>query len=218
MAIIHDEVMPVNTGSSWVVRKGQRIRIIFQSVMDFVVFDYDNFYERFDQARTKANQSKIFLSPGDVLYSKLNRVMMTITADTYKLHHDLQYGMCSKYSYDNWWGKRNEPQFREWFKEKGVTKREDLPLWGCYEDIMMALQNYPILPVDIPSPLNIGMGMEINPKTGQLIFAYTKQEPPELGTHIEFRAEMDCLCAGSCCPQHGKLGWAAPIRVQLFSE
>ena len=83
---------------------------------------------------------------------------------------------------------------------------------------MSGLQNYPILPLDLPSPLNIGMGMEIDPVTGKLIFAYADREIPELGTYIEFRAEIDCLCAGSCCPQHGKLGWAFPARVQVFDK
>ena len=34
-----------------------------------------------------------------------------------------------------------------------MTSREDLPLWGCYENIMTALQNYPIMPLDIPAPV-----------------------------------------------------------------
>jgi len=220
MALLHDELMRVNSGASWVVMKGQRIRIIFESIMDFVVFNLDNLNERFDQARTKANLGKIYISTGDVLYSKLNHVMMTIVEDTYKGHHDLQYGMCSGRSYDEWWKRRNEPQFKDWFKEKGVTKREDLPLWGCYEDIMNALQNYPIMPLDIPAPFNICQSMDIEPVTGKLIWVVLDRDIPDPGTHIDLRAEMNCLCAGSNCPQMGKAGGysAKPIRVQIFDK
>ena len=72
MALLHDELMRVNSVSLCVVMKGQRISIIFESIMDFVVFNLDNLNERFDQARTKANQGKVYISTGDVLYSKLN--------------------------------------------------------------------------------------------------------------------------------------------------
>lgn len=198
--------------------KGQRVRIIFESIVDFVVFNLDNLSERFDQARTKANLGKIYISTGDVLYSKLNHVMMTIVEDTYKGHHDLQYGMCSGRSYDEWWKRRNEPQFKDWFKEKGVTKREDLPLWGCYENIMNALQNYPSLPLDIPSPFNIGQSMDIEPATGKLIWALLDRDIPEPGTYIDLRAEMNCLCAVSNCPCMGKLGYAKPARIQIFDK
>ena len=76
MKVIFQETMRVNSGKSWIVRKGQRIRINFESIMDFVVFDLHNLHDRFDQARTKANQGKIYISTGDRLYSKLNTVLM----------------------------------------------------------------------------------------------------------------------------------------------
>ena len=78
MAIIEDVLMPRNSGKSFIVKKGQRIRVNAGSIVDFVVFNLDNLRERFDQARTKANQRKIYVSVGDVLYSKSNNVMMTI--------------------------------------------------------------------------------------------------------------------------------------------
>jgi uncharacterized protein YcgI (DUF1989 family) len=71
------------------MEKGQRVRISFQSIVDFVVFNRDNLSERFDQARTKANQGKIYLTTGDRLLSKLNTTMMTIVDDTFKGTHDL---------------------------------------------------------------------------------------------------------------------------------
>jgi uncharacterized protein YcgI (DUF1989 family) len=70
---LHDVTVRVNSGHAWEMKKGQRVRISFQSIVDFVVFNRDNLSERFDQARTKANQGKIYLSTGDRLLSKLTR-------------------------------------------------------------------------------------------------------------------------------------------------
>jgi len=99
MTALHDVTVRVNSGTAWEMKKGQRVRITFQSIVDFVVFNRDNLTERFDQARTKANQGKIYLSTGDRLISKSNVTMMTIVEDTFKGTHDLQYGMCSECSY-----------------------------------------------------------------------------------------------------------------------
>ena len=103
MQALHDVTVRVNSGTAWEMKKGQRARITFQSIVDFVVFNRDNLTERFDQARTKANQGKIYLSTGDRLISKSNVTMMTIVEDTFKGTHDLQYGMCSECSYTSRW-------------------------------------------------------------------------------------------------------------------
>ena len=221
---LHDVTVRVNSGHAWEMKKGQRVRISFQSIVDFVVFNRDNLSERFDQARTKANQGKIYLSTGDRLLSKLNTTMMTIVEDTFKGTHDLQYGMCSECSYTSRWNLRHLPPWNTLYPECGITCREDLPLWGCYENIMTALQNYPIVPLDIPAPFNIGQHMELD-ETGNLHWAvFSKhKELFDANTHIDLRAEMNCLCAASCDPGSGKLGsskgfYSKPIRVQVFEQ
>ena len=79
------------------MKTGQRLRITGKSIVDFVAFNLHDLQERFDQARTKTNQVKIFISIGDVLYSKRNNPMLTIVEDTFKEgRHDLQKGMCSR--------------------------------------------------------------------------------------------------------------------------
>ena len=79
------------------MKKGQRLRIAGKSIVDFVAFNLHDLSERFDQARTKTNQVKIFISTGDVLYSKRNNPMLTIIEDTFaEGRHDLQKGMCSR--------------------------------------------------------------------------------------------------------------------------
>ena len=95
--VIWEKELPRNIGFAFDLKKGQSVRIRSQTIIDFVCFNRDNLRERFDQARTKANQRKVFISTGDMLVSKLNNTLMTIVEDTFREgHHDLQEGMCSR--------------------------------------------------------------------------------------------------------------------------
>ena len=38
MKTLHDETVRVNSGAAWEMKKGERVRITFQSIVDFVVF------------------------------------------------------------------------------------------------------------------------------------------------------------------------------------
>ena len=96
MKALHDITVRVNRGTAWEMKKGQRARITFQSIVDFVVFNRDNLQERFDQARTKANQGKIYLSTGDLLISKLNTPMMSIVEDSFKGTFGRSRGVCQE--------------------------------------------------------------------------------------------------------------------------
>src|SRR5258707_4851543 len=95
--VVWERQLSRNTGFAFDLNKGQSVRITSQTIIDFICFNRKNLRERFDQARTKANQRKVFLTTGDSLVSKLNNTMMTIVDDTLKEgHHDLQEGMCSR--------------------------------------------------------------------------------------------------------------------------
>jgi uncharacterized protein YcgI (DUF1989 family) len=101
MAILLSHVVLKNSGAVFELKKGQRLRIAGRSIVDFVAFNRHDFAERFDQARTKTNQAKIFISTGDILYSKRNNPMLTIVEDTFKEgRHDLQKGMCSRQRFE----------------------------------------------------------------------------------------------------------------------
>ena len=216
MTVLEDVVMPRNSGKSFIVKKGQRIRVHSESIVDFVVFDIHNLRERFDQGRTKANQRKIFISVGDVLYSKFNTVMMTILEDTYKGKHDLQYGLCSKSTYDLWWQLADTPTWKPVFEQQGITKREDLPDHGCWENIQDGLKGYDIAPEDIPSPLNMFQSIEID-SAGNMIARMDRDRPePGKPAHIDLRAEMDCLVGISACPERSNKG--KEVRVQIFQD
>ena len=212
MATLRSEVVPKNSGRAFIVKKGQRIRVAGRTVVDFVAFNLNDLRERFDQARTKTNQVKIFISSGDQLISKLNNPMLTIVEDTFKEgKHDLQKGMCSK--------KRFE------LVAKGLAKRVfaegidpnprapgEIPDHGCWENLTEALRPWNIPPEDIPSPFNIFQTMRIDPDTGEMFDTLVR---PKKEAYVDLKAEMDCLVAVSACPQSGR---GEALRVDLFDE
>jgi hypothetical protein len=51
MKALHDVTVRVNSGTAWEMKKGQRARITFQSIVDFVVFNRDSLQERTSAVR-----------------------------------------------------------------------------------------------------------------------------------------------------------------------
>lgn len=189
--VLWERQLPRNTGFTFDLKKGQSVRITSQTIIDFVCFNRKNLRERFDQARTKANQRKVFLTTGDWLVSKLNNNMMTITDDTFKEgHHDLQEGMCSR--------KRHELAAKRGLWEKTYGRPlSEMPPRGCTENLATALEPYGIALEDVPSPFNIFQDMIIQPD-GTLVHSPIRPKAP--GASVTMRAEMDLLAALSTCP------------------
>jgi uncharacterized protein len=190
--MLWERQLPRNTGFALDMKVGQSVRITSQTIIDFVCFSRENLRERFDQARTKANQRKVFISVGDSLISKLNNTMMTIVEDTFKEgHHDLQEGMCSR--------KRHELAAQRGIWE--ITYKRplsEMPPRGCTENLGSVLAPYGIAVEDVPSPFNIFQHMIIHQDTGELEHSNTRPKPP--GAHVTLRAEMNLLAAVSVCP------------------
>ena len=208
--VVSEHVIRKNSGKAFVVKKGQILRVIGQSTADFVVFNLNDVRERFDQARTKVDQGKIYVSTGDVLISKFNNVMMTIVKDTYQGAHDMEKGMCSTSFYKKW-GDQIFKIYGATWKRLG-RKRGAAPKHGCWENLAQALRPWKILKENIPSPLNIFQTMVINAKTGSMRYAMTRPKP---GTHMDLRAEMDCLVGISACPEGGR---GKELKIIIYSR
>lgn len=189
--MLWERQLPRNTGFAFDVKAGQAVRVTSQTIIDFVCFNRDNLRERFDQARTKANQRKVFISTGDALISKLNNTMMIIAEDTFaEGHHDLQEGMCSR--------KRHELAAARGIWEITYGRPlSEMPPRGCTENLGTVLQPYGIAVEDVPSPFNIFQHMIIHPD-GLLEHSHIRPKAP--GAHVTLRAEMDLLAALSTCP------------------
>jgi len=204
---LREETVPYNTGWAGELKKGQIIRISATTTVDFVAFDLHNLRERFDQARTKVYNMKIFLSASDKLMSKSNQHLMTIVEDTYKEGtHDLQKGMCSGSRFQL---AKREGRLREYYHRD--FKDEEIPDHGCWENLSQALKPYGIAPEDIPSPFNLYQTMKIDGTTGRMEHTTIRPKP---GTYVDHRAEMDLLVAFSSCPDLPVGG--KPVQVTIF--
>jgi uncharacterized protein YcgI (DUF1989 family) len=205
MKIIEQETIRNNTGRAYLVKKGQRICVSGTTIVDFVAFNHSNLRDRFDQERTKASQDKLFLTKGDFLATKTNRLMFRIVEDTYTDGtHDLEKGMCSASSYriKAKLGKLDPHQ------EQPLS---EVPDHGCWENLTEALKPWGIAPEDIPNPFNIFMTMEIDGKTGKL--AHTAIRPSR-AAHVDLEAEIDCLVGISACPDTTVGG--KPVGVTIY--
>jgi uncharacterized protein YcgI (DUF1989 family) len=212
MAILQSYAVSKNSGAAFELKKGQRLRIAGRSIVDFVAFNLHDLTERFDQARTKTNQVKIFISTGDVLYSKRNNPMLTIVEDTFKEgRHDLQKGMCSRKRFQMVADGQSKRVFAEGV-DINPKKSEEIPDHGCWENLSGAVKPWSILPDDVPSPFNIFQCMRIDPDTGIM---YDTMIRPKDEAHVDFRAEMDLLVAASACPESGR---GEAIRVEIYVD
>jgi uncharacterized protein YcgI (DUF1989 family) len=210
MSLLQSEVVPKNAGRAYVVRKGQQLQISGQSIVDFVAFNLDDLNERFDQARTKTNQAKIFISVGDILFSKRNNPMLTIVEDTFtEGRHDLQKGMCSRRRFEMVATGTARRVFAEGV-DMNPKKPEAIPDHGCWENLSDAVKPWSISPDDVPSPFNIFQCMRIDPETGIM---YDTLIRPKEEAHMGFRVEMDCLVAVSACPESGR---GQSIRIEIY--
>jgi uncharacterized protein YcgI (DUF1989 family) len=190
---ITERHLPYNTGWAGDLKKGQTIRILATTTVDFVCFRRENLKERFDQARTKVYNGKIFITAGDKLMGRNNQHMMTIAANTNDQGtHDLQKGMCSGYRFQL---AKKEGRLKEYYHRD--FKEDEIPDHGCYENLSRALAPYGIDPEDIPNPWNLNQHMIIDGKTGKMEHTTVRAKP---GSYVDLRAEMDLLVAMSACP------------------
>jgi uncharacterized protein YcgI (DUF1989 family) len=205
-----DVVVPANSGAAFEVHEGQTLTVQGQTIVDLVAVDLHDHSHRFDQARTKANLGKIYVSTGDPLISKRNVDMLRIVEDTFaEGHHDLQYGMCSR---ERWlWSLRDPARSATYYLRQGTVSADDFPDHGCYENLSAALAPYGIAPEDIPAPINLWQHMELDCASGELRRSKIRPATP---ARFGLLALMDCIVAMSACPDLAVGGREIRVTVQ----
>ena len=172
------QILEPKTATSFVVKKGQRLRITDmdgQQAADFVCFSEHDCAERFSQAKTRIRNWTIQITTGNELVSNRDNVMFTIEEDKVGVH-DILLSECHSYVYEHIYkvGPRN----------------------GCLENLANAVASYGISQDNIPDPFDIFTDTEIT-ETGE---PKINTAASSAGDYIDLRAEMDCLVGLSACP------------------
>ena len=227
--LIFDQIISPKGSSSFKVKKGQFLRITDikgKQVGDLIVLNEHDLKEQFHPRNTRRGivSANVFsptpprrcvggvyftngvgsrLTTGHKLMSNINNPMMTITADTQVPGgtHDMFSDACASWIYET----------------NGYPPRD-----GCKELFVKALKDYGFSRlVDIPTNINHFMNVPVDLETGMFCIEEPVTRP---GDYIEFRAEMDCLCALTACPEdvltkcNGQPPHPAkPLQVEIFN-
>lgn len=202
--------LATNTGWATQMATGQVIRITAMSGVALVCFNANDLTERFDQARTKVYNMRIWIGAGEKLYSKLNNPLMTMVADGFAAHggrHDLQYGLTSR-EVLQLAARTGEPA--RWAHLEG----RPVPFHGCSENFTRALAPWGIGARDVPMPLNLFHHTEIDTATGVVTPSALRPSKP---ASVDLRAEMDLVLAVSACLDCEAPAERQPALVELLN-
>jgi len=227
--LVFDQVIPPKSSLGFVVKKGQYLRVTDiegKQVGDFVVLNEHNLKEHIDPVNTRKDiiRTELFsasppkiafggvyfpsgvgtrLLTGNKLYSNIDNAMMTVVADTQVPAgvHDFFAGRCSA----------------RIFELRGAEPRD-----GCLELFVKALKDWGFTkPEEIPPNMNLFMNIPLDPVTGLF---YIEEPVTRPGDYIELRAEIDCVCALTACPDNvlSKCNGTPPhppkpLSVQIYS-
>ena len=190
------EISP-RTGTSFTLNRGQKLKVIDprgEQVADLIAFNVNDVAEVISSGRTLDYASKIYLTTGDMLYSNRSQIMLEIIADDVG-RHDFLLTPCS----------------RDTFR---IIYDEADPQYGCFENLVDALEPYAVIDDMIPVAFNCFMNVPINPDTGAL----SVQAPlSKAGDAITFQAHMDLVIGLTACsaPQSNN-GSFKPIHYEIL--
>lgn len=207
MRTIADIELATNTGWSCALEKGQVLRVTAMTGVAVVCFNAHDLKERFDQARTKVYNMRIWMSAGERLFSKLNNPMMTMVADGFAAEgrHDLQYGMTSR---EVMAVAARDGAPGRWAHLKGKA----VPSHGCLENLAAALQPWGIAAHEVPMPLNLFQHTEIDTTSGAIRPLPVRPTRP---VAVDLRAEMDLVVAVSACLDLEAPAPGRPVRISI---
>jgi uncharacterized protein len=172
--------VPARQGRAVRVAKGQTIEVINThgtQVCDFFAFSAANLSEFMSWEHGRAVISRLIPKVGDGLATNRRRPILTLTEDTSPGIHDTLMSACDLFRYINF----------------GVKEYHD----NCADNLRMAMMaiGQPIL--EVPQPLNLWMNIPVN-RDWSIEWLPPVSKP---GDKLRMRAEMDCFCAMSACPQ-----------------
>jgi len=173
-------VLPARNGRAIRLRQGQVIRIINThgtQVCDTWAFNAAEMTEFMSMEHARAWTDRIVPRPGDPLVTNRRRPILTMLSDTSPGVHDTLIAPCDLDRY----------------RTLGVKGYHD----NCADNLRLALKAIGLRTREVPCAFNLWMNIPVSADNA------IRWLPPvsRAGDHVDFRAEMDCVCVVSACPQ-----------------
>lgn len=187
--LIDSVIVPIRDAKAWIVPAGNvfRIKIINgPQVGDFNMWSLNNPREKMWASRTRQLQ-RAHVSTYDRLWSNLPylRQMATIIDDTLADYGVDEYGG----RIHDLLGTRCDPYVNR------LLTGEDFD-YHCHSNLTRAIIPYGLTEFDVHDVLNVFQCTGLNQNDQY----FMKASPAKVGDYLEFFAEIDLLCAMSCCP------------------
>lgn len=213
-----DEVMvPLRDANTWEVKAGHIFRIkVIQGpqVGDLNIWNLHNPKERMWASRTRQLQAA-HISTYDRIWSNLPYLRPIVTIIDDSLAH---YGMDNDGGrVHDLLGTRCDPYVNK------LLTGEDFD-FHCHSNLTRAIQKYGMSEFDVHDVLNVFQCTGLNNEDKY----FMKASPTKVGDYLEFFAEIDVLCAMSCCPggdlsidlwgedRRDPLETCNPLRIEIY--
>lgn len=187
--LINEVIVPIRDANTWEVPAGHifRIKVIEGAqVGDLNIWNLHNPRERMWASRTRQLQAA-HVSIYDRIWSNLPflRPIVTIIDDSLA-----DYGVDSDGGrIHDLLGTRCDPYVNK------LLTGEDFD-FHCHSNLTRAIQKYGMSEFDVHDVLNVFQCTGLNDDDKY----FMKASPAKVGDYLEFFAEIDVLCAMSCCP------------------
>ena len=184
--IVHRELLPGARNWSFIIRRGYGLRLVDHkggANCSALFYNAAEKLERYNMADTLKAQHTAFLTTGNVLYSDMGRVLMSVTADSCGWHDTIS-GHSNAAQVRRQYGEHRYQEYRNAFYRNGRDLfLIELGKWGLgKKDLVPNVNFFTKVAVDDAG------GMHYVPDNSRA------------GDHIDLRAEMDTLVVLNTCP------------------
>ena len=172
--------VPARQGRAVRVARGQVIEVINThgtQVCDFWAFSAVNPAEFMSWEHGRAFINRVIPKVGDGLATNRRRAILTLIEDTSPGIHDTLIAACDLFRYINF----------------GVKEYHD----NCADNLRMAMLAIGVPVPEVPQPFNLWMNIPVG-RDWSVDWLPPVSKP---GDRVRMRADMDCICAMSACPQ-----------------
>jgi uncharacterized protein len=200
--LLYEEELPAGTHTSFVLRRGLALRLTDLeggANCSALMFNHEEKFERYNMPDTLKAQHTAFLTTGNVCYSDMGRILVSITEDSCGWH-DTICGVSHGRDVAARYGDHRFQQHRNDMYRNGR------------DSLLIEIGKYGLGRRDLHAPVNFFSKVSVA-DDGALVFASGHSKA---GDRVDLRAEMDVLLALSSAPHPlDPASTYAPKRVRL---